>query len=152
MLKKILVPLDGSENASKALDLALDIANNRTEEIVLLSIVHVPNIAYVTPSLGPGETFVPTAIIGYKEELTTNHKNILSEAVNKVKKNKPDLKISTKLAEGQPADKIVEIAQYEHCTLIVMGHRGLGGVRRLLLGSVSKRVADEAHCPVLIVK
>jgi len=152
MLEKILVALDGSKSAGEALDFALDLADKCTAEIVLLSVVHVPNIAYVAPSMGPGETFVPAAIIGYKEELAIDHEKILSDAEKKVKKNKPDLKVSTKLAEGRPADKIVETAQYEHCDLIVMGHRGLSGVKKLFLGSVSNRVADEATCPVLIVK
>ena len=62
------------------------------------------------------------------------------------------MKISTVLEEGRPSDKIVETAKEGNFDLIVMGHRGLGRVKEFFLGSVSDRVADEAHCPVLIVK
>jgi len=76
----------------------------------------------------------------------------LSKALKRAKELKPDLKISTVLKEGRPADEIVKTAKEENFDLIVMGHRGLGRVKEFFLGSVSDRVADEAHCPVLIVK
>jgi nucleotide-binding universal stress UspA family protein len=75
----------------------------------------------------------------------------LSKALKRAKELKPDLKISTVLKEGRPADEIVKTAKEENFDLIVMGHRGLGRVKEFFLGSVSDRVADEAHCPVLIV-
>lgn len=56
------------------------------------------------------------------------------------------------LKEDRPADEIVKTAKEGEFDLIVMGHRGLGRVKEFFLGSVSDRVADEAHCPVLIVK
>jgi nucleotide-binding universal stress UspA family protein len=79
-------------------------------------------------------------------------KRYLSKALKRAKELKPDLKISTVLKEGRPADEIVKTAKEENFDLIVMGHRGLGRVKEFFLGSVSDRVADEAHCPVLIVK
>ena len=69
-----------------------------------------------------------------------------------MKETKPNLKVSTKILEGRPADKIVETAKDDKTDLIVMGSRGIGGIREFFLGSVSDRVADEATCPVLIVK
>jgi nucleotide-binding universal stress UspA family protein len=60
--------------------------------------------------------------------------------------------ISTKLVEGRPADKIVETAKNGNFDLVVVGSRGLGGIKEFFLGSVSDRVADEAPCPVLIIK
>ncbi len=62
------------------------------------------------------------------------------------------IKLSKSLKEGRPADIIVQTAIDNQVDLIVMGSRGLGGVKQLFLGSVSDRVADEAPCPVLIVK
>jgi nucleotide-binding universal stress UspA family protein len=50
------------------------------------------------------------------------------------------------------ADVSVQTTIEDHVDLIVMGSRGLGGIKQLFLGSVSDRVADEAHCPGLIVK
>ena len=56
------------------------------------------------------------------------------------------------IKDGRPADVIVQTAIDDHVDLIVLGSRGLGGIKQLFLGSVSDRVADEARCPVLIVK
>jgi nucleotide-binding universal stress UspA family protein len=61
------------------------------------------------------------------------------------------LKVSTKFEKGEPDEKIVEIAKDGNFDIIVMGSRGLGG-RSSTLGSVSSKVIDKAHCPVLIVK
>jgi len=77
---------------------------------------------------------------------------VLSEALKKVKKIKPNLRVSTKLVEGRPSNKIVETAKEGNFDIIVMGSRGLGAIKEFFLGSVSDRVADEATCPVLIVK
>ncbi len=54
--------------------------------------------------------------------------------------------------KGKPADKIVEAAKEGNVDIVVMGSRGRGGIKQLFLVSVSDRVADEASCPVLIVK
>jgi nucleotide-binding universal stress UspA family protein len=62
------------------------------------------------------------------------------------------VRVSSTILEGRPADKIVEAAKEGGFDLIVMGSRGLGGVKEFFLGSVSDRVADEATCPVAIVK
>lgn len=77
---------------------------------------------------------------------------MLSDTVERAKNARPKLKISSKLLEGRPSDRIIEAAKEGNFDLIVMGSRGLGGIKRFFLGSVSDRVADEAECPVLIVK
>ncbi len=77
---------------------------------------------------------------------------MLEEALQRAKKNRHNLKISKKILEGRPSDKIVETAKEGGFDLIVIGSRGLGGVKEFFLGSVSDRVADEATCPVVIVK
>ena len=148
MFKKILVALDGSEHADKALDVALDLAKKYTSEIVLVSVFHPVFI-----SLGMESSFGQAKLIEtYLEDLKTCHENVLSEALQKVNRITPNLKVSTKLEEGRPADKIIETAKEGNFNLIVMGSRGLGGVKQLFLGSVSDRAADEAPCPVLIVR
>jgi nucleotide-binding universal stress UspA family protein len=150
LIEKILVALDGSEPAGRALDFALDLAEKYSAEIVLLSVVqHVvmPGISYLTKPV-----LLPVAVGKYTEELKANHKKVLSEALKKVKKIKPNLRVSTKLVEGRPSNKIVETAKEGNFDIIVMGSRGLGAIKEFFLGSVSDRVADEATCPVLIVK
>lgn len=53
---------------------------------------------------------------------------------------------------GHPAATIIRVAEDEKCDLILLGSRGLGEVKRFLLGSVSDAVVHHAHCPVLIVR
>jgi nucleotide-binding universal stress UspA family protein len=84
-------------------------------------------------------------------QLETAFGEVLSKAEGKVKKEKPNLKVSTKLENGDPSEKIVETAKRGSFDIIVMGSRGLGR-REYALGSVSSKVADNAPCPVLIVK
>jgi nucleotide-binding universal stress UspA family protein len=148
-IKKILVALDGSEPADKALDFALDLAEKYSAEVALLSVAHMPLVVYTSPGIGG---FPPVAIGRYTKKLKASHEKLLSEALKRAKKVKPNLKVSTKLLEGRPSDKIIETAKEGNFDIIVMGSRGLGGIKEFFLGSVSDRVADEAVCPVLIVK
>jgi nucleotide-binding universal stress UspA family protein len=150
MIKKILVPVDGSEHSDRALNYALDLAEKYSAKIKLLSVAQ-PVVAFgpmfVTQPMLPSEG---TTI--YVKEIEAAHKRMLTEAFKKAKKTKPDLKISKMLVDGRPADRIVEIANTEKFDLIVMGSRGAGGIKEFFLGSVSDRVADAARCPVLLVK
>lgn len=151
LIKKILVALDGSEPSDKALDYALDLAAKYSANLVLLSVVPHVIVPMVHPTIEVS-TIPPVSVITYSEKLKAQHEKVLSEALKKAKKVQPNLKVSTKLVEGRPADKIVETAKKGNFDIIVMGSRGLGGIKEFLLGSVSDRVADKATCPVLIVK
>jgi nucleotide-binding universal stress UspA family protein len=147
LITKILVAIDGSEHADKALGFALDLAEKYSATITLVNVFQVPMFGYL------GEPFAyPALLAEFTNEVKRMHEQILSKALKKAKELKPNLKISTVLEEGRPSDKIVETAKEGNFDLIVMGHRGLGRVKEFFLGSVSDRVADEAHCPVLIVK
>lgn len=152
LVEKILVALDGSEPADKALDFALDLATHYSANIVLLNVVPPVTMPVVPFSAIDMQSIRLGAMGAYSKELKAHHKKVLLEAFKRARKAKPKLKISTKLVEGRPSDKIVETARKGRFNLIVMGSRGLGGIKEFFLGSVSDRVADEATCPVLIVK
>ena len=146
MIRRILVALDGSDHAERALTLALDLAQQYSAETQLLTVV--PPLFLPMHSM----TVATSALI---TEVTTQLENIfmgvLYRAEEKVRQEKPKLKVSAKIEHGRPEEKIVETAKEGHFDLIVMGSRGLGR-REYALGSVSSRVADNATCPVLIVK
>lgn len=147
MITKILVAIDGSEHADKALNFALDLAEKYSATVTIINVFQVPTVGYL------GEPFAyPIVLADFSKEVKAVHEKILSKALKRAKELKPNLKISTLLKEGRPSDKIVETAKEGNFDFIVMGHRGLGKVKEFFLGSVSDRVADEAHCPVLIVK
>ena len=148
MIKKILVAIDGSQSADHALDFGLDLASKYSAEVMIATVFDSPQPSLVIK----GMLYAPTSTENYLKKLGNFHEKILIEALNKTKKISPKLKISIKLLEGRPVDKIVETAKKGAFDLIVIGSRGLGGMKEFLLGSVSDRVADEAPCPVLIVK
>ena len=146
-IKKMLVAIDGSETATKALDYALNLAEMCEAEVQILSVV--PSVESIMPR------FIRTAprksYTMFIEEVENRMKTILTEALE-VAKRKSIKKIATRLLKGHPADKIVKTAQEEGFDLIVLGSRGLSGIEEWVLGSVSDRVADRAACSVLIVK
>lgn len=149
MIKKILVAIDGSKSSDNALDFALDLADKYSAQIVLVSVFNPPTVSYLT---SPAMVYIPVDTTKHSEEIRVYHDKMLSEALKRAKNFNKDLKVSKKLLEGRPADKIVETAKTGGFDLIVIGSRGLGGIKEFFLGSVSDRVADEATCPVLIIK
>jgi len=115
---------------------------------VVVSVFDVISLSLVAR----GMVFTPTGTTKYLEELKAFHEKVLLNAVKKAKKVKAKIKVSKKLLKGRASDKIVETANEGRFDLIVIGRLGLGGINEFFLGSVSDRVADEAKCPVLIVK
>ena len=149
MIKKILVAIDGSKQSDKALDFALDLARNYSAEIVLINVLSPSLMSYVYNS----RMFVPNVDYSkYLKQIRTPHEKLLSKAIDKAKKFQETLKVSKELVEGRPTEKIIETAKKGMFDLIVIGSRGLSGIKEIFLGSVSNRVADKAKCPVLIVK
>ncbi|XHH09045.1 MAG: universal stress protein [Candidatus Bathyarchaeia archaeon] len=158
MITKILIPIDGSEPANKALDLSIYLADKCSAEILVLSVMEPKIIPVFTqtyaqpmevPQIPPVS---PAEMQSMLKRQRTSYENLLATALNKSRKNYPNLKVSTKLAEGQPADKIIETAKEGNFNMIVIGSRGLSGIKEFILGSVSNTVANKANCPVLIVK
>ncbi len=148
MIKKILVPIDDSKSSDHALDFALDLAGKYSAEVMVISVFEAPPLSLVAR----GMLFSPDSTENYLHKHRDFHERILLEALNNAKKFNPKLKVSKKLLQGRPADKIVETAKEGAFDLIVIGSRGLGRIKEFFLRSVSDRVADEASCPVLIVK
>lgn len=149
MIKQILVALDGSKHANKALNLAFDVAEKYSANITLLSVLHFPPMAMTAVGM---EGLVLVRLDQYMKELRKDHEEILSVALKRAKNTNPNLKVSKMLIEGRPADKIVETAKEGKFDILFMGSRGLGAIKEFFLGSVSHQVADEAPCPVVIVK
>ncbi len=141
MIKKILVPVDGSEHANRALDFALDLAQKYSAEILVVTVVHYPTLVEV-----------PLDIVEYYDTIRASYEKVLSEALEKAKTATPGLNVTSKLMEGYPADIIIETAQEGNFDMIVMGRRGQGHLTHTLLGSVSDRVADQSPCALLLIK
>ena len=145
---KILVPLDGSENADKALDNALLIAEKFRSKITLIHVISdfVPEFA-ITPD---GFAIPNTTVLEVRESIKKNAETMLKQRLEKVQKN--NLMVDQVIKVGDPGSEIMDFAEKNQIDLILMGARGLGTFKKLLLGSVSDKVTSHSHCPVLIVK
>jgi nucleotide-binding universal stress UspA family protein len=87
------------------------------------------------------------------EQLREQAEKILEEQAEKIEREGGKVaEKHLKIAERYRAQQIVQVAEDIGAGLIVMGSRGLGGVRRALMGSVSDSVVRHAHCPVLVVR
>jgi nucleotide-binding universal stress UspA family protein len=133
---KVLVAYDGSEAAGHALTRAAEIARHG-HELTVISVV--PLQPSGPRSAGP--------IMGGDIE---EHGRELAEAVAKLKEG--GLEAQTIEAVGHPAESIVEEAEKGGFGLIIVGHRGHGGIARFLLGSTALRVVTHADCDVLVVR
>lgn len=145
---KILVATDGSEEADLALTTAADLAEKTDSEL---------HVAFVFPTAVqlpfPRPILARPAEVQERELEAAMHQaqEFLDRQVERVK-NEGVSVAETHLVRGQPDKEIVHIGEETGAGLIVMGSRGLGGIRRALMGSVSDSVVRHAHCPVLIVR
>lgn len=155
MITRVLVPIDGSEYSRKALEFATDIAQRFSASIVL---VHVVSTAALLPAPVPQVGVpvtpegVPPPVFSTKmaEDMAKLGSELLARQSSEVEKR--GLTVKNVLEKGEPVEKILQTAKNESCDLIVIGARGLGKVRALLLGSVSDGVVHRAPCPVVVVK
>mgnify|MGYP000026450987 CR=1 FL=1 len=138
IFKKILVPLDGSKYSEKVLEQACKISNVFESELILVYVV---------------EKSIPINLLDRKEYLEMLEKfgnNTIDKANNILLKNRITGK--TLLKKGNIVNEIEKIIKKEKCDLVIVGSRGLGSVTRLLLGSVSSKLAQSSSCSVLIIK
>ena len=147
MYNRLLVAVDGSEQSYKALDHAVAIAEKFDSELILLTII--PTM--ITPFF-PAWRFDPTIYTKRQERMNELYRNTLKDADEKASTKHPNLNIWTITREGRPSDTIVDVAEKEGCDMIVMGSRGIGGIKGWVLGSTSNRVAASCKKPVMIVK
>jgi nucleotide-binding universal stress UspA family protein len=143
---KILLSTDGSEEAEMATTTAINLAKNTNSELHILT---------VAPGSPAYDVRVPEVV----EELRRRAQNILDEQAKKIEQAGGKIaQRHLRLAEHHPgfehhpSDDVVRVAEEIGAGLIVLGSRGLGGVRRALMGSVSDSVVRHAHCPVMVVR
>jgi nucleotide-binding universal stress UspA family protein len=140
----IVVGVDGSDGAANALEFAAAEAALRETQLRIVSAWEMPDWRYTAP---PGfEPVLDPATIDAFRELG---KEVADKALATVKERHPSLQVEAISVQGHPADAL--LAQGADAALIVVGRRGLGGFKSLLLGSVSQQVVHHATCPVVVV-
>jgi len=139
--KTIVVGVDGSPGSRLALTwAAAEAADHRADLIVMNVWEHT--LPPPAGSLSVSEHYVPDASQSTPEELLAIIKEVLGE--------EPPVLVQPRMQQGNPAKVLIE--QSANADLLVVGTRGYGGFRGLVLGSVSQHVAAYAQCPVTVVR
>jgi nucleotide-binding universal stress UspA family protein len=142
-METIVVGIDGSSGAEAALDFAGAEAKLRGAKLRIVAAWEVPVAAYA----GVGG-FSPPIDTSTFDVFRERAEQVANEAAEQVR-DEHGIECETVVTEGQPAAVLLE--QAKNADLVVVGSRGLGGFRSLLLGSVSQQVVHYAPCPVVVV-
>jgi len=145
---KILLATDSSEEAELALSTAIDLANSTNSQLHVVTVgPWNPDPSYASHEASlRWETYEQAS-----EAIGKEVQEILDNQVRKIEEGGGSVQ-EAHLRRGRKDEEIVRVAEEIGAGLIVMGSRGLGGVRRALMGSVSDSVLRHAHCPVLVVR
>jgi nucleotide-binding universal stress UspA family protein len=145
MFKEILIGLDGSESSLHALNYAAHLAKQDKAKLhVVTAVEPLPPLAY--GGAGGAPAYMPQ----YQDDLHNGLEKMQKEQLEKLKQEYPTLEITGDVIDGRPAHVIRDAAG--NADLIVIGHRGHGGILSWVLGSVAKEIVDGCSVPVLVVK
>ena len=174
MFKNVLVATDGSDHANKAVDLATDMAAKYGAELTVLSVVEggaltedarrlaaekgvdcdsvldIPQLAAIAPEAGSVAPDVEAILAGGRIQAKLAEV-IMEEARDRAAAVRgADIRGHTE--SGDAAEAILRVAEDEGADVIFMGSRGLGALKGLLVGSVSRKVSHLANCTCITVK
>jgi nucleotide-binding universal stress UspA family protein len=139
VLKSILVALDGSEITEKVIEAFNDLVLSENTKVILCHVFSTPESEMELPADRPHPES-PTFSYFHIEKLLQSYQEKLS------------IKSELELVTGDPADEIIRLANIYQADLLIIGSRGLTGMKRIVQGSVSSQVVEEANCSVLVVK
>ncbi|ELZ13372.1 UspA domain-containing protein [Haloterrigena salina JCM 13891] len=138
MFDRILVPVDGSNAASAALDHALEIADDRDADLICL---------YIADTSEPSQTRVGTNVVDVLEQ---EGDDVVADAKDRAEAH--GRSVTTDVVQGVPHDTIVDYVDHYDVDLVVMGTHGRDGLERYVLGSVAERVVNASPVPVVTVR
>ena len=141
MFTNILVPVDGSDNSYRALDAALLLSEKLGSNITVIHVMEQIPITHIG-----SEKLLNEFLQAYKKE----NQDILSKC-SEIAAQK-GLTINTFLLEGNPASAILDFSKKEKFDLLIMGRRGLGKFKELILGSISSKIVHHSPSAVLLIR
>jgi nucleotide-binding universal stress UspA family protein len=148
-IRKILVPIDGSPNAHRAAEVAINLARDYEAEIVFLNIIPTPRFSYGaaavlgTPGMGLDK---------YYEYAEKEGENLVEGMIQLARTSQVSASGEVVKSSESTVQSIVDQAKDRKADLIVIGTRGLSTFKKMLIGSVSSGVTTYAECPVLVVR
>src|SRR5437667_1678945 len=156
LFKKILVAQDGSESSQRAAQAALELAEKLKADLVVLHAISSPTSYYHSTIASPTGMSLPAPsqheIDAYYAYGRKAAMGIVGETESKAKKKGIHVKTEIPEAVSSVVETILNHATKENVDLIIVGTRGLGGFKKMLLGSVSSGIVPNAKCPVLVVR
>jgi len=156
LFKKILVAQDGSESSQRAGQAALELAEKLKAELIVLHAITPPTSYYHSTIASPTGMSLPAPsqheIDAYYAYTRKAALSVVGETESKAKRLGIHVKTEIPEAASSIVETIINHAVKENVDLITVGTRGLGGFKKMLLGSVSSGVVSHAHCPVLVVR
>ena len=147
MYKKILLPTDGSENAKRAGEQAISLADVTGAEIIVLNVI---DVNYMQPS------YLPSFREDLEKELRNEGRRAIETFEEELEERQcqgtcKNVKFISKIEEGKPHEIILNIMEDEDVDVAIMGASGKHGLDRVLLGSTTERVVRGTTRPVLVV-
>ncbi len=140
-IKKILIPIDGSDHSTRAAELGVSVAKLVGAQVMIFYVIDT----VVLDQIAKGSE---------REDVERELKQDGERYINYVLKlaEKQNVKADSLLGKGRPFEQVVNLAKRLDMDLIVMGTYGRRGSDRILIGSVAERVIEYASCPVLVAK
>lgn len=175
MIKKIILPTDGSDHANKAVDLAADLAAKYDAEIIVLHVLlrhqSVFDLLTLARALKADPKIVEkleeledasmqAAAVAYggvvsipaPDDVVDSIGELICENTKTRIAARGDIRLRAYAVDGSPAERILNAEEHENADMIVMGSRGLGKLADLFMGSVSHKVSHLSKCTCVTVK
>jgi nucleotide-binding universal stress UspA family protein len=140
-IKKILIPIDGSDYSFRAAEFGVSVAKLVGAQVM---------VVYVIDTVVLDQIAKVNEREDVERELKQDGERYISYVIGLGEKQ--SVKVASLLAKGRPFEQVVHLAKGLGMDLIVMGTYGRRGAERILIGSVAERVIEYASCPVLVVK
>ncbi|MBR8837411.1 MAG: universal stress protein [Stigonema ocellatum SAG 48.90 = DSM 106950] len=139
MIKTILVALDDSELADRVIESLQELVLPQDSKVILCHVFPMPDSEMELPALRPHPESPALSSLQTEKQLESYQAQL-------------SVKSQLEMVTGDPAEEIIRLANIYQADLIVIGSRGLTGMTRIVQGSVSSQVVEDAQCSVLVVK
>ena len=149
-IKKILIAIDGSKPSLDASEQAISLAAKYEAELIAVHVVS-PDVrhGYLEDVITPG---LPASLKEVVVLAMEKGQKYLDDVKQNASENKVEVRTEVLIGGSSVVKEIVEYAEEHQIDLIVIGTRGISGIKKMLLGSTASGVLSYGQCPVLIVK
>jgi nucleotide-binding universal stress UspA family protein len=139
VLNSVLVALDGSEISERVIKALDNLALSKDSKVIFCHVFSTPESEMELPADRPQPESPTFSYFQIEKQLQSYQENL-------------SVPSELELVTGDPAEEIIRLANIYKTDLIIIGSRGLIGMKRIVQGSVSGQVVEEANCSVLVVK